>query len=395
MNDHHYHDKPHRSSVFLRENPECRMGNRFDYNHPKVRRHFLALIEEVLQRYDMDGIELDWRRTAPPAPLNDLEKANRSLAEFMREVRKVTDAAAERRGHPVFIAVRVLETPEFSRRSALDAVSWAREGRIDVIIPSPFFGTMATDLPIKAWRKAVGETDRPIVLVAGTDHYIRAYPGAKEIRLTAAINRGFTAAMLHRGADAVYLFNQWNRANMQYTPVSPGLTRGDPRLVMVKDEHREALTTTGRMETALSLPRRHIISYREGPARGAPNPRQLPRKLSARKPEPFTLATGPARNADKVTLRIGVEGLNADSPDPLTAQVNASNCRPIADVSQKTPLATMTIPGQANDLTRIAPRVVQFEVPTQALQDGDNRVTLQTAAANQPRVVWVEMLIEP
>jgi hypothetical protein len=204
----------------------------------------------------------------------------------------------------------------------------------------------------------------------------------------------FTAAMLHRGADAVYLFNQWNRANMQYTPVSPGLKRGDPRLVMIKDEHREALTTTGRMETALSLPRRHIISYREGPPRGAANPRQLPRNLTANKPESFVLASGPARKLGKVTLRIGIAGLKADGPDQLTAEVNASPCRPTADFPRDRPLATMTIPGQPNDLTRIAPRVVQFDVPTKALQDGDNRITVQTAATNQPRIVWVEILIE-
>lgn len=394
MNDHHYHNDPFRRSLFLQNHPDCRMGSGFNYTKDKVQSYFLSLIEEVLQRYDMDGIELDWRRTAPPAPLNDLDNAIGRLQEFMQQVRKVADAASERRGHPVFVAVRVLETPEFSRRNALDAAKWARDGLADVIIASPMFGTMATDLPMQAWREAIGQTDNPYVLVSATDHYIRAFPGARELEMTAAIDRGFTTAMLQRGADAIYLFNQWNVWGMQFTPVSPNLDRGDPRLEMVTAEHREMLQTVGRMQTSLAGPRRHIISYREGPALG-PNPHQLPVTLEPGKPHSFALATGPAEKLGKVTLRIGVEGLAADAPEQLTASVNGAPCATLSDYRDEKPLATMVRPKFANNLFRVAPRIAQFDVPRAAMKDGDSQIILETKAQGGPRIVWAEMLIEP
>ena len=30
--------------------------------HPEVRKHHMALIHELAQRYDFDGLELDWMR---------------------------------------------------------------------------------------------------------------------------------------------------------------------------------------------------------------------------------------------------------------------------------------------------------------------------------------------
>jgi hypothetical protein len=73
MNDIHCVDDEHHyfHSDLWRQNPQFRRVNyRFsgwtdralDYGHPEVREHAMALVRELAERYDFDGLELDWMR---------------------------------------------------------------------------------------------------------------------------------------------------------------------------------------------------------------------------------------------------------------------------------------------------------------------------------------------
>ena len=73
----HQHD--HDLALFKREHPEYLMGepedwekysdglrrswSHLDFKYPEVREHIFALIQEVSQNYDVDGIEMDFFRT--------------------------------------------------------------------------------------------------------------------------------------------------------------------------------------------------------------------------------------------------------------------------------------------------------------------------------------------
>jgi hypothetical protein len=66
MNDHHYFDKPSRINRLWLDHPELRTRpphGLFNYSKPEVRKYYKAFIQEVLDTYDVDGIELDWMRT--------------------------------------------------------------------------------------------------------------------------------------------------------------------------------------------------------------------------------------------------------------------------------------------------------------------------------------------
>lgn len=61
MNDHHYTGDPSRVSPLLFDHPELRHHRGkglFNYARPEVREHYLKLVSEVLQRYDVDGLYL-------------------------------------------------------------------------------------------------------------------------------------------------------------------------------------------------------------------------------------------------------------------------------------------------------------------------------------------------
>jgi hypothetical protein len=129
---------------FKREHPELLIGEHealtrlcsiaFDYSHQTVRDFRLALIEEACQKYDIDGIELDFLRH-PIYFKPGQEQANMDLmTELISKVRSVLDRIGQSRGKYLTLAVRTLVPLEASRSVGLDVEAWLQAGFLDVLI---------------------------------------------------------------------------------------------------------------------------------------------------------------------------------------------------------------------------------------------------------------------
>ena len=129
---------------FKREHPELLIGEHeeltqlcsiaFDYSHQTVRDFRLALIEEACQKYDIDGIELDFLRH-PIYFKPGQEQANMDLmTELISKVRSVLDRIGQSRGKYLTLAVRTLVPLEASRSIGLDVEAWLQAGFLDVLI---------------------------------------------------------------------------------------------------------------------------------------------------------------------------------------------------------------------------------------------------------------------
>jgi len=259
MNDMHYHDDPHRMNPFWNDNPQFWIhkkpgfGGGFDFTRAEVRAHYMELVDEVLTRWDVDGIELDWMRFSTVCQAGDAENGRAALTAFMREARAKSLAAAHCLGHPVGIAARVPATPEFAFGLGFDAAAWAREGLVDVLIPCSTWRPSFPDVPVEQWRARVG---RDCLIVPGTDLWIRGTRRGAVAATGMAPIRGFTASMLDRGADAIYLFNHFAPTDMLLSRltvedgVDGNCTQGD------------LLAMAGDPAKALSGPRRHVPSAR-------------------------------------------------------------------------------------------------------------------------------------
>jgi len=103
----------------------------FDYAHQPVRDFRLALIEEAIAQYDIDGVELDFLRH----PLVFKPGAERThahlMTEFIGRVRNALDRAGQERGKRLSLAVRTLVPLAAARRIGLDVDDWLRAGYID------------------------------------------------------------------------------------------------------------------------------------------------------------------------------------------------------------------------------------------------------------------------
>lgn len=225
MNDVHCVDNPdwEGHSKFRLEHPEfwCvpnMKGNgpwthkALDYSHAEVRAYFLAFVKEVLERYDVDGVECDWMRFPEHLTLGKQREKAHFLTEFMRTVRQATETAAARRGHPVKIAVRVDSRPEAALKHGTDAVAWANERLTDWVIPCNFFSSVDFDLPYAEWKRQITAVNPGVVVLPGLDSGVTPRDPASGRKLprrmlTVSEYRGFADRMFRQGAEGIYLFN--------------------------------------------------------------------------------------------------------------------------------------------------------------------------------------------
>ena len=109
---------------------------------PEVREHHLAIYKDLLERYDVDGIDLEFRRAVPFFEKEEPEKALH-MNEFMRRLRQEADRIGAKRGKHISIAIQCLWDRESQTRPwldkdplhhGLDYKRWAREGWVDILI---------------------------------------------------------------------------------------------------------------------------------------------------------------------------------------------------------------------------------------------------------------------
>ncbi len=85
---------------------------------------------ETLDRYDIDGLELDFMREPYLFSAGKEAEGAPILTAWLREIRKLVDDAAAKRGHPIRLGVRVPSRPEVASAMGLDALDLG-QGRAD------------------------------------------------------------------------------------------------------------------------------------------------------------------------------------------------------------------------------------------------------------------------
>ena len=98
MNDRH--SCRQKEKLYL-EHPEWRLEGfpgGFDYSKQVVRDRMLAFVKEVLDQYEVDGIEYDWMRSVHVFPRGTEKKNGALLTDFHRRTRELVNQAARKRG---------------------------------------------------------------------------------------------------------------------------------------------------------------------------------------------------------------------------------------------------------------------------------------------------------
>ncbi len=357
-------------SEFWREHPEYWRGGTgyfarcMDYGAKEVYDHQMALVREYLERYDLDGLELDWMRECFCFKPGEEEKGRAILTAFVREVRAMADSYGKERGRAIKVAARVPALPEASLGWGLDAVAWAKEGLVDMLVPTARWATADFDIPVDRWKELLGETTKDVSLAAGMEIRIQPYPGASAIMSNMETLRGFSAAMLERGADQIYLFNHMHPLA---TPI---------------EDIRPIYTQAGRLDTVLDKPRRHVVTYRDITPPNKSIGNALPAVINETAEANFAIYIGPAPKTGKVTVRLGLAESPGTKEAQIAAHINGAACVSGEDHPE---------PGQFCG----AARVLQFDAPLTAMKKGYNDVAVTLNKGEEQRAVWMELYIIP
>lgn len=167
-----------------------------DYSRSGVREYVLASIRELVERYEFDGLQLDWLRFPrhlSGTPEQVWEKRG-IITEFTAEVRNLLNAS----GNHIRLAARIPTNPAGCRRLGMDIAQWTRRGLVDFLVASPFLTTDFV-MPIAELRALMGDNAVPLYADVEFEHGTQAHC-PESLRATAL-------SLYECGADGIYLFN--------------------------------------------------------------------------------------------------------------------------------------------------------------------------------------------
>ena len=332
-----------------------------DFAHPEVRAHAMDFVKELLERYDADGLELDWMRFGWHFKDGEEAAGAELLTQFMRQVRELTIEWGEKRGHAIQLAARVPAHPDAAKGLGMDGVRWAKEGLVDMLVPCPFWTSSDFDIPVERWREQLGVEGAAVKIAPGLEFNARAWPGGAPTANDLASTRGFAASAWQRGADQIYLFNYMDSETI---PVS-------------QSDYRTLVEQGLGKDVVFSQPRRHLQCFRDTVPSGFPNGVVLPAEGAE---AIFTINTGPKPASGTVRFIIGLGEKPGVAEVAYTASVNGAACASAADVENPA-----QFPGSV--------RAIAFDCPLDAVKDGGNVFTVQQPAGQQ--IVWAEVRVEP
>jgi hypothetical protein len=109
-----------------------------DFAEPEVREMTLAQIRELCERYDLDGLDMDFQRFPVYFRFGQEDAGIPIMTEFMRQVRATTNEVGEKRGRPMLLSVRTMSKMYQNNGIGIDPVAWAKEGLFDFVIVSHY-----------------------------------------------------------------------------------------------------------------------------------------------------------------------------------------------------------------------------------------------------------------
>ena len=370
-----------------------RAGSCFDYAHQAVRDFQIAFIQELLERYNTDGIELDWTRHIFNLQNGRFREDAHFIDGFVHDVRQLTKEWGVKRGHDIGLAVRIPSFPDDAEMLGLNADRWAKNGWVDMIIATPHYETTDYDVRLDLWRERIGDVATKVKLLAGCELRTQAFPDAQvgwylwkprhyQISSTNSstpgwddyelqLLYGFVDNARFRGTDGIYMFNWFDGGHN-----------------MLTDNYRKLVAEGLGQEIIAVRERRYPVTYHDNAwlidlvisPPGFSFSAQLPKETDIEAVIQITMGSVPKNGSVFLILgfddRIGVESTT------FSASLNGT---------------ALSQHEEEKDLWRLVnpQRAVRFNCPLDALRAGENEVILQPTAGNTQRLIWAELRFVP
>lgn len=239
----------------------------YDYAHEAVRARMLAYIEEMAERYDADGFEIDWMRE--PTCFAPGREDGAVLTAFMEKVSAIRKRAEEKYGHKILISVTVPPHPETARKMGFFVSEWARNGLCEIVVPIGRWASTTNDISASMWKEWMYPASPEVI--PGHQILIRSTFSAPVQIQTFETSVGAAAAFYGDGADGTYLYNFMDRIG-SFLCEGTGLKTDLDNPVRLG----ELLCTLGDREKVEHSVRRHIYTLTDVRGEWDRHPSDLP-----------------------------------------------------------------------------------------------------------------------
>ena len=363
--DNFQHSTFWRKNIHLWREPNHEHGSGLNYAHAEVREYQMAFVRELLERYDPDGLELDWMRFPNHLTPGKAREEGRFLTEFVRDVRSLTDDWSKKRGHRILLGVRAPALPDAGAGTGMNAVEWARLGLVDLIVATPFYFSTDFDIPFELWHERLKDAPRPVSVIGGVESSARPWISGTPVGNTMETLRGFAASSYHRGAHGVYLFN-WMDDTKWPVPTS------DFKLIL-RDGVGPRVAARGS--------RRYPVCYHDTVPEGSSRGEQLP--ADARTGKTFRIHIGPKPKSGRVWAIAGLAKRGGLADARFEAKLHGHILKAAEDLAN-----TKTFGGDTA-------RAIRFVCPLNVVKAGYNELSLhQTVGSTGQQIVWIELRVE-
>ncbi|MSP11688.1 MAG: hypothetical protein EXR62_01890 [Chloroflexi bacterium] len=112
-----------------------KLSSPLDFSFPEVREFILSVMTEVVQRFDVDGIEMCFRDHYY-FPVDKGRERQPLLTDMVTKIRAMLDAEGRRKGKRLQLGARVFSTLEECQDLGLDVPTWIRTELLDYVCPS-------------------------------------------------------------------------------------------------------------------------------------------------------------------------------------------------------------------------------------------------------------------
>ena len=359
-----------RLSAFWRAHPELRvdrgakpaywMSQCLDYSMSAVRSRVLSLLREIVVKYDIDGIELDWMRFPRHLGGDDDEvwRKRHYLTGFMQSVREMTCARGRARmcargrarmcarEDPVEMAVRIPTSLAGCRNIGIDIAEWHRRGLMDFVTLAAFLSTDFA-VPVGEFRQAF--RDYPIPIYTCIEFGFAGWDKEQRSHSDTSI-RSAAMGLYDCGSDGIYVFNFPCWREYQDDPPFDWLPQlSAPELLKGKDLLFPLITMLHRQPMDLPTP--------------------LPADL-------------PVGGTHAFVLRLPALALAEDNR-PSSAELIVEPADIVPPVINGVQLSKMILkPGSP---------AAEFPIPPEALRPGENHIALSNAAKEPAQVTRLDL----
>ena len=357
---------------FYVDNPQWRIGDdgtanlmgqlSMDFAVPQVREYRLKQIRELVNKYDIDGLQLDFLRHRWLFNQGNTKSRQRVqiITGMIRQVREILDAKGARAGRHLWLALRIPAWPELYNEMGIDPPALANEAGVDIINASTDYNT-DPQAPVAQLRKMLPAR----VALHVEMHYTCAsgpnekLPGGKTSRASRRLCTPLqllttTYLARQRGADGMSTFN------FQYYR---GVHTGEGVFGTPAESPYDVFRKTSDLDWLARLPQHYIASGNNNGMR--PKNRQFPVTFPAGEWKKVFMDMTPPAGGWRADGKMRIQARASLDGSTWGARLNGVWLQPVNNVAESFPNPYPDAQGTPSEYRA-------WLVPAALLKDGEN-----------------------